>query len=193
MNYLDSLSSNVFTFVISITSMIVGLFVSPFLDLAKIKYVAQGAASDESNRLKKLLDSQLDELLLVFKSNHMIAANMSKNGAVVNDFADAIIQYENIRDLISQVSINREFKEKGIYDRILTTISTIEQTNYHGWPESSDKLRLLKQLNHEIYVRSHNPNPFHAREVLVIASAFQKADAPSKNVITRIYSWFRRK
>jgi hypothetical protein len=193
MNYLDSLSANVFTFIISITSLLIGLFASPLLDLAKMKFAASGAAADEAKRLKKLLNNQLDELLEIFKANSVVHDISSKQNKLINNFVDAHDQYKDLGGPVYQLNINSEFNDKGIYKRLLSTIHDIEQTNYHGWPETSEKLRYLKQLNHAIECAVKTPRSNYAKDVLKIASDFQNADAPRKNIFQRALSWIRRK
>lgn len=193
MNYLESLSANVFTFIISITSLLIGLFVSPLLDLVKTKFVANAAAADKANRLKKLLNTQLNELLDIFKMNRVVLEQSSLQGRIINDFYDAHIQYLTLGGPVYPLNINSEFNDKGIYKRLLSTIHDIEQTNYHGWPETSEKLRYLKRLNHAIECAVKTPRSNYAEDVLKIASDFQNADAPRKNIFQRAYMWLCRK
>jgi hypothetical protein len=193
MNYLDSLSANVFTFIISITSLLIGLFVSPLLDLVKTKFVANAAAADKANRLKQLLNIQLNELLDIFKMNRVVHEKSSLKNKLINNFVDAHDQYKDLGGPVYQLNINSEFNDKGIYKRLLSTIHDIEQTNYHGWPETSEKLLYLKRLNHAIECAVKTPRSYCAEDVLKIASDFQNADAPRKNIFQRAYIWLSRK
>jgi hypothetical protein len=191
MNYLESLSSN--TLIASIISLIIGLVLGLVIDLKKMKYLAQKAAVDEANRLKQLLNIQLNELLDIFKMNRMVLEQSSLQGRIINNFYDAHIQYLTLGGPVYQLNINSEFNDKGIYKRLLSTIHAIEQTNYHGWPETSEKLRYLKRLNHAIECAVKTPRSNYAEDVLKIASDFQNADAPRKNIFQRAYMWLSRK
>lgn len=192
MNYLESFSENALTFITTIISLLIGLFVSPLLDLAKTKIAARGEATDEANRLKTLLNNQLYELLDAYKANHAVCHMLSLQNKTINNLTDAYELYRNLGPAY-QVKVNLEFNEKGIYTRILRTIDTIEQTNYYGWSESSEKLRYLKQLNHVIHSAVNTPKSHYAENVLELVAAFQNADAHSKHIVQRLYVWLRGK
>jgi len=191
MNYLESLSSN--TLISSIISLIIGLVLGLVIDLKKMKYLAQKAAADETNKLKKRLNTELNELLDIFKTNRVVHEKSSLKNKLINNFVDAHDQYKDLGGPVYQLNINSEFNDKGIYKRLLSTIHDIEQTNYHGWPETSEKLRYLKRLNHAIECAVKTPRSNFAEDVLKIASDFQNADAPRKNFFLRAYMWLCRK
>jgi len=191
--YLYYLLTIVVIFIKPIINLILAIINSPLLDLVKTKFVANGAATDEANKLKKRLNTQLNELLDIFKNNRMVLEQSSLQGRIINNFYDAHIQYLTLGGPVYQLNINFEFNDKGIYKRLLSTIHAIEQTNFHGWPETSEKLRYLKRLNHAIECAVKTPRSNYAEDVLKIASDFQNADAPRKNIFLRAYMWLSRK